>query len=136
MLVGNIILVVLNVPLISVFVLLLRVPISILSPLIIVFCVIGAYSLDNNSTDVLMMVGLGIAGYLMRKVDLDPAPLVLAFVLGQILETSLQQSLLVGRGSLMVFLNRTIAAFLLGCSGCLILVQVGGAILARRRAGG
>ncbi|MBI4537162.1 MAG: tripartite tricarboxylate transporter permease [candidate division NC10 bacterium] len=134
MLVGNVILVVLNVPLISVFVLLLRVPISILSPLIIVFCVIGAYSLDNSSADVLMMVGLGLAGYLMRKVDLDPAPLVLAFVLGQIFETALQQSLLVGRGSLGVFLDRPIAAFLIGCSVCLIVFQAGGAILARARA--
>jgi putative tricarboxylic transport membrane protein len=129
MLIGNIMLVILNVPLISIFVQLLRVPISILSPLIIVFCVIGAYSLNNSATDVLMMVSLGVAGYLMRKVNLDPAPLVLAFVLGQIFETSLRQTLLVGRGSLMIFLDRPIAAFLVGCSALIIVLQVGAAIL-------
>ena len=85
MLVGNLMLVVLNVPLISIFVLLLRVPGSILAPLIIVFCVIGAYSLSNSVVEVLLMIGFGIGGYLMRKVDLDPAPLILAFVLGDIL---------------------------------------------------
>src|SRR5262249_10890757 len=126
-------LVVLNVPLISIFVQLLRVPISILSPLIIVFCVIGAYSLNNSASDVLMMVCLGIAGYLMRKVDLDPAPLVLAFVLGQIFETSLRQTLLVGRGTLAPFYERPIAAFLIGCSVCVVLIQVVGAVIAYRR---
>jgi putative tricarboxylic transport membrane protein len=133
MLLGNIMLVILNVPLISIFVQLLRVPISILSPLIIVFCVIGAYSLNNAATDVLMMVGLGIAGYLMRKVDLDPAPLVLAFVLGQIFETSLRQTLLVGRGSLAPFYERPIAAFLISCSALLIVAQVVHAVISYRR---
>ena len=134
MLLGNIILVILNVPLISIFVQLLRVPISILSPLIIVFCVIGAYSLNNNAADVLMMIGLGIAGYLMRKVDLDPAPLVLAFVLGQIFETSLRQTLLVGRGTLSPFYERPIAAFLIACSVFIIVAQVAAAIVSYRRA--
>jgi putative tricarboxylic transport membrane protein len=133
MLVGNIMLVILNVPLISIFVQLLRIPISILSPLIIVFCVIGAYSLNNSAADVLMMVGLGIAGYLMRKVDLDPAPLVLAFVLGQIFETSLRQTLLVGRGSLSPFYERPIAAFLIACSALLVVAQVVHAIVSYRR---
>jgi putative tricarboxylic transport membrane protein len=133
MLIGNIMLVILNVPLISVFVQLLRVPISILSPIIIVFCVIGSYSLNNSQADVLMMVLLGMAGYLMRKVEFDPAPLVLAFVLGQIFETSLRQSLLVGRGTLVLFYERPIAAFLVGCSALLILVQIGGSLIAYRR---
>ena len=134
MLLGNIMLVILNVPLISIFVQLLRVPISILSPLIIVFCVIGSYSLNNSAGDVLMMVALGIAGYLMRKVDLDPAPLVLAFVLGQIFETSLRQTLLVGRGSLSPFYERPIAAFLIACSALLIIAQIVHAYVSYRRA--
>jgi putative tricarboxylic transport membrane protein len=92
MLIGNLMLVVLNVPLISVFVLLLRVPGSIMAPLIIVFCVVGAYTLSNSVAEVVIMIGFGIAGYLMRKIDLDPAPLVLAFVLGNILETNFRQA--------------------------------------------
>ena len=62
------------------------------------FCVVGAYTLSNSVVEVIIMIGFGIAGYLMRKVDLDPAPLVLAFVLGNILETNFRQALLVGQG--------------------------------------
>jgi putative tricarboxylic transport membrane protein len=113
MLVGNLMLIVLNVPLISIFVQLLRVPGSILSPLIIVFCVVGAYTLSNSVVEVIIMIGFGIVGYLMRKIDLDPASLVLAFVLGNILETNFRQSLLVGKGTLALFYTRPIAAFLL-----------------------
>ena len=124
MLIGNLMLIVLNVPLISLFVQLLRVPGSILAPLIIVFCVVGAYTLSNNVAEVVIMIAFGIVGYLMRKIDLDPAPLVLAFVLGNILETNFRQALLVGRGTLSLFYTRPIAAFLLACSVILIAVQV------------
>jgi putative tricarboxylic transport membrane protein len=124
MLVGNLMLVVLNVPLISIFVLLLRVPGSILAPLIIVFCVIGAYSLSNSVVEVLLMNGFGIGGYLMRKVDLDPAPLILAFVLGDILESSLRQAILVGRGTLTLFVDRPIALTLVIACAALIAWQV------------
>ena len=124
MLVGNLMLIVLNVPLISLFVQLLRLPGSILAPLIIVFCVIGAYTLSNNVVEVIIMIGFGIAGYLMRKVDLDPAPLVLAFVLGNILETNFRQALLVGRGTLALFYTRPIAVGLLVVCVALIAWQV------------
>jgi putative tricarboxylic transport membrane protein len=133
MLVGNLMLVVLNVPLISVFVMLLRVPGSILAPLIIVFCVIGAYSLSNSVVEVLIMIVFGIGGYLMRKVDLDPAPLILAFVLGDILETSLRQALLVGRGTLILFIDRPIALGLILACAALILWQIYEAIRDIRR---
>jgi putative tricarboxylic transport membrane protein len=133
MLVGNLMLIVLNVPLISIFVRLLRVPGSILAPLIIVFCVVGAYTLSNSAVEVVIMIGFGIAGYLMRKIDLDPAPLVLAFVLGNILETNFRQSLLVGRGTLVLFYTRPIAAALLVACAALIVWQLGGAVASRRR---
>ena len=120
MLIGNLMLIVLNVPLISLFVQLLRLPGSILAPLIIVFCVIGAYTLSNNVVEVIIMIGFGIAGYLMRKVDLDPAPLVLAFVLGNIFETNFRQALLVGKGTLSLFYTRPIAALLMACCVALI----------------
>ena len=133
MLIGNLMLIVLNVPLISIFVQLLRVPGSILAPLIIVFCVVGAYTLSNSVVEVIIMIGFGIVGYLMRKIDLDPAPLVLAFVLGNILETNFRQSLLVGKGTLALFYTRPIAAFLLVACVALIAAQVVKAMADRRR---
>src|SRR5712691_11778366 len=114
--------------------LLLLVPGSILAPLIIVFCVVGAYTLSNSVAEVVIMIGFGIAGYLMRKIDLDPAPLVLAFVLGNILETNFRQALLVGKGTLSLFYTRPIAAVLIGVSVGLIAVQVGRGMAARRSA--
>ena len=129
MLIGNLMLIVLNVPLISLFVQLLRLPGSILAPLIIVFCVVGAYTLSNNVVEVIIMIGFGIAGYLMRKVDLDPAPLVLAFVLGNIFETNFRQALLVGKGTLSLFYTRPIAALLVACCVALIALQVGRTIV-------
>jgi putative tricarboxylic transport membrane protein len=134
MLIGNMMLVVLNVPLISLFVLLLRVPGSILAPLIIVFCVVGAYTLSNSVAEVVIMIGFGIAGYLMRKIDLDPAPLVLAFVLGNILETNFRQALLVGKGTLSLFYTRPIAAFLIAASLALVALQVAKAVARKPRA--
>jgi putative tricarboxylic transport membrane protein len=133
MIVGNLMLIVLNVPLISIFVQLLRVPGSILAPLIIVFCVVGAYTLSNSVVEVIIMIAFGIAGFFMRKADLDPAPLVLAFVLGNILETNFRQALLVGRGSLSLFYTRPIAAFLLTACAGLIAWQVY-KVMVRRRA--
>jgi putative tricarboxylic transport membrane protein len=133
MLIGNLMLIVLNVPLISIFVQLLRVPVSVLAPLIIVFCVVGAYTLSNSAVEVIIMIGFGVVGYLMRKIDLDPAPLVLAFVLGNILETNFRQALLVGKGTLGLFYTRPIAAvLLLACVG-LIAAQISKTIADRRR---
>jgi putative tricarboxylic transport membrane protein len=132
MLIGNLMLVVLNVPLISVFVPLLRVPGSIMAPLIIVFCVVGAYTLSNSVAEVVIMIGFGIAGYLMRKIDLDPAPLVLAFVLGNILETNFRQALLVGKGTLSLFYTRPIAAFLIAVSLALVGLQLARAFAQRK----
>jgi putative tricarboxylic transport membrane protein len=113
-------------------VLLLRVPGAILAPLIIVFCVVGAYTLSNSVVEVIVMIGFGIAGFLMRKADLDPAPLVLAFVLGNILETNFRQALLVGRSSLVLFYTRPIALTLLACCAGLIAWQIYKTIAARR----
>jgi putative tricarboxylic transport membrane protein len=120
MFVGNVMLVILNVPLISVFVRLLAIPFAILSPLIIVFCVIGAYSLRNSTFDVALMLAFGVIGWLMRYARLDPAPLVLAFVLGDILERSVRQALLVGMGSPAIFVTRPISAGLLALAAILL----------------
>jgi putative tricarboxylic transport membrane protein len=78
------------------------------------------------------MIGFGMVGYLMRKIDLDPAPLVLAFVLGNILETNFRQSLLVGKGTLALFYTRPIAAFLLVACVALVAAQIAKAVADRR----
>jgi TctA family transporter len=117
MLVGNVMLVVLNIPLVGLFVSLLRVPASILSPLIVVFCVIGAYSLNNAMFDVFAMIGFGILGYGLRKAGYDVAPFLLAFVIGSMFEQNLRQGLIVGYGDPLVFLRSPISAgFLLAAA--------------------
>jgi putative tricarboxylic transport membrane protein len=111
--IGNAMLLILNLPMIGLFVNILKIPKSILSPLIGVVCFIGVYSLNNNPADVVVMLIFGLVGYLMRKFDYEPAPLVMAFVIGPMLELSLRQSLLLSDGSIAVFFKRpACAAFL------------------------
>lgn len=110
MYVGNAMLLALNLPLIGMWVQLLRVPYAILFPLIVLFCLIGAYSINNSSFDVAMMLVFGVIGYLMKKVSLEAAPMVLAFVLGPMLETALRQSLIKSKGSFSIFFTRPISA--------------------------
>jgi putative tricarboxylic transport membrane protein len=110
MYIGNAMLLVLNLPLIGIWVQLLKVPYPILFPIIILFCLIGSYSINNSSTDVLIMLVFGVVGYLMKKLSLEAAPLVLAFVLGPMLETSLRQALIKSKGSFLIFFTRPISA--------------------------
>jgi putative tricarboxylic transport membrane protein len=109
MYIGNAMLVVLNLPLIGLWVKVLKVPYKILFPLIIMFCLIGAYSINNSAFDIAIMLLFGGLGYLMRKYKYEAAPMVLAFVLGPMLETSLRQSLLLSGGSFAIFFTRPIA---------------------------
>jgi putative tricarboxylic transport membrane protein len=110
---GNIILVFLNLPLIPLWVKVLKVPYPILFPLIVLFCVVGAFSLNNSGLDILVMTGFGIAGYLMKKLKFEGAPLVMAFVLGPMLELNLRRSLIVSDGSFSIFFARPISAAIL-----------------------
>ena len=110
MYIGNILLLVLNLPLIGMWVKILKVPYAILFPLIFLFCLIGSYSLNNSTFDVLIMILFGILGYLMKKFNYEAAPLALAFVLGPMLEENFRQSLLISRGSFSIFFIRPIAA--------------------------
>jgi putative tricarboxylic transport membrane protein len=130
MLVGNLMLVVLNVPLVGLFVALLRVPPAIMSALIVVFCVIGAYSLNNSMFDVGAMIGFGILGYALRKARYDVAPLLLAFVLGSMFEQNLRQGLIIGFGNPLVFLTSPISAGFLALAGLVVLAPL---LLARWR---
>jgi putative tricarboxylic transport membrane protein len=107
---GNVMLLVLNLPLIPLWVQILKIPYRILFPLILLFCIIGAYSLKSSGFEVLLMFIFGGVGYLFRKFDYEPAPLLLAFVLGPMFETNLRQSLTLSKGSFSIFFTRPISA--------------------------
>jgi putative tricarboxylic transport membrane protein len=124
MYVGNLLLLVLNLPAIGMWVQLLRVPYAILFPLIVVFCLVGSYSVNNNSADMMIMVIFGVAGYLMKKFGYEAAPLILALVLGPMLEENLRQSLILSGGSFAVFFTRPIAATLIVVSIVLLLLPM------------
>jgi putative tricarboxylic transport membrane protein len=111
---GNVMLIILNLPLIGLWVQLLRVPYSLLFPLILFICLIGAYVINNSAVDVAMMFIFGVLGYFMRKFDYEPAPMVLAYVLTPLLENAMRQSLILSDGSFGIFMRRPISA------GCLI----------------
>ena len=114
MYVGNAMLLIMNIPLIAVWVRILKVPYYILFPLILLFCIIGAYSVNTNVTDVYLMILFGGLGYVARKIRFEPAPFVLAYVLGQLLEENLIMSLIESRGNLSIFFRSSISiAFLI-----------------------
>jgi putative tricarboxylic transport membrane protein len=110
MYIGNIMLLVLNLPLIGMWVQVLRVPYRILFPLILLFCLIGVYSISNSVFDIYVMIAFGLLGYLMKKFGYEGAPLVLAFVLGPLLENNLRKSLILSQGEFSIFLARPISA--------------------------
>jgi putative tricarboxylic transport membrane protein len=125
MYVGNLMLLALNLPLVGIFVNLLRIPYAYLYPLIIMFCVIGVYEVNHSIVDVCIMLIFGVVGYAMKKFSFDPAPLVLGLVISPILEMSLRQSLIMSDGAWTIFLQRPIALLLLAISaGLLILAAV------------
>jgi putative tricarboxylic transport membrane protein len=110
---GNAMLLILNLPLIHLWVKLLQVPYPLLAPFIMVFVLVGAYSVNNSVFDVGTTIVFGLIGYVLRKFDFEPAPLVLAMILGPQLEASLRRSLIYSRGDLTVFFQRPIAAILI-----------------------
>jgi putative tricarboxylic transport membrane protein len=110
MYVGNILLLILNLPLIPLWVRVLKVPYYILFPLILLFCLVGAYSVNNSLVDVVVLIVFGFAGYWMRKYEYEVAPLVLGLVLGPIFEYSFRQSIILSQGDLSVFITRPLSA--------------------------
>jgi putative tricarboxylic transport membrane protein len=113
MYVGNLMLLALNLPLVGVFVNLLRIPYAYLYPLIIMFCVIGVYEVNNSVVDVWIMLIMGVVGYGLKKFSFDPAPLVLGLVIAPIFEMSLRQALIMSDGTWMIFLQRPVALVLI-----------------------
>jgi putative tricarboxylic transport membrane protein len=124
MYVGNAMLVVLNLPLIPVWVQILKVPYRVLFPLILLFTIIGSYSVNNSVFDVGLMVFFGVLGYILRKFDFDAVPLIMAFVLGPMMEEAFRQSLVISRGSFSIFINRPVSLAFLLLSAILILTLV------------
>ena len=114
MYIGNVMLLFLNLPLIWIWVKVLKVPYSILFPLILTFCLIGVYSINNNWVEIIIMILFGILSCFLKKLDYEPASFVLALVLGPMMETAFRQSLLLSKGSMVIFFTRPISGILMG----------------------
>jgi putative tricarboxylic transport membrane protein len=129
---GNVMLLVLNLPLIGLWVKLLTVPYPLLAPFILVFVVVGAFSVNNSVFDVGITVAFGLLGYVLRKLGFEPAPLVLAMILGPQLEASLRRSLIYSRGDFAVFVQRPIAATLLVLAALMLLTPLARRVATRK----
>lgn len=134
MYIGNIILLLLSLPLVGVFAQLLRVRLSILAPFALVLSLIGAYSVNSSVFDVWMVMVFGVLGYGLRKFGIEPGPMVLGFVLGTILETSFRQAMLISGGSLAIFFQRPVALVLVLSALLMLGMPVMRRLLARRAA--
>jgi putative tricarboxylic transport membrane protein len=130
--IGNLALVVINLPLVGLWVSLLRVPYRLLYPSIIVFCCIGIYSINSSPTDVIISAIFGVIGYWLGKHDFEPAPLVLAFVLGPLMEENLRRTMLLSRGDATVFLTRPISAVLILAAVAMLVLAILPSIRKRR----
>jgi putative tricarboxylic transport membrane protein len=132
MYIGNIMLLIMNLPLIGLWVQVLKVPYRILFPLILLFCVIGVYSISGAIFDIYVMIAFGVLGYLMRKLGYEPAPLVLAFVLGPMMEVNLRRSLILSDGSFSIFMEKPISLACLVLALALLASAILPALRARR----
>jgi putative tricarboxylic transport membrane protein len=124
MYIGNTMLLILNLPLVGLFVNLLRVPYHFLFPAILLICFVGVYSVNLSGTDLWIMAIFGVVGYGLRKLAFDPSPIVLALVLGPMMEQALRQALIMSRGEFGVFLSRPIAAGMLAAAALLLLFHL------------
>jgi putative tricarboxylic transport membrane protein len=130
--IGNLMLVILNLPLIGMWIKLLTVPYRLLYPAILVFCCIGVYSLLNSPFDVVITAGFGLVGYLFLKLDCEPAPLLLGFILGPMMEENLRRAMLLSRGDATTFVTRPLSATLLAISLLLLVIIMLPAIRKKR----
>jgi len=132
MYIGNVMLLVLNLPLVGMWVKLLDVPLYLLVNFIILFSFLGVYTMNNSVQDLVLMVGFGVIGYLMKRLDIPASPVILGMVLGKLMEEKMRQSLVISDGSFMIFLTRPISLFLLVLAAISITnpywKEIGGAI--------
>lgn len=122
--IGNLMLVIINLPLVGMWVKLLQVPYRLMFPAILIFCCIGIFSINSQPVDVLLTALFGLVGYVLYKLGFEPAPLLLGFVLGRLMEEKLRQALVLSRGSFMTFLDRPISAGLLVVAAVLLAVAL------------
>jgi putative tricarboxylic transport membrane protein len=122
--VGNCFLIILNVPLVRYWLSVFKIPYAVLFPSILFFCCIGTFSINNNLDDIFITAVFGFIGYVFLRLDLDPAPLMLGFILGPMLEENFRRALLISRGSFELFVTRPISATLLGLIGIFVLWQL------------
>jgi putative tricarboxylic transport membrane protein len=129
---GNLMLIVLNLPLVGLWVSLLRVPYRLMFPAIVLFCCIGTYSISNSVFDVWVMLLFGVLGVFFTKVGAEPAPFVLGFILGPLMEENFRRAMYLSRGDALVFLQRPISAVLLVLAGVLLVILVLPSVQAKR----
>jgi putative tricarboxylic transport membrane protein len=122
--IGNLMLLIINLPLVGVWVKLLQVPYRLMFPAILIFCCIGIYSVNNQPMDVAFTAMFGLFGYLLIKLGFEPAPLLLGFVLGKLMEEKLRQALIISRGSFMTFFERPISAALLAVAVIVLVIAL------------
>jgi putative tricarboxylic transport membrane protein len=114
--IGNVMLLILNLPMVPLFAQILRIPVYVLHPLILGVSVIGAYSVSGRVFDVMLLAGFGLLGYAMSRLKFPVAPLVLGFVLGDAMERALRQSLMMSQGDLSILFSRPISAVMIICA--------------------
>ncbi len=125
---GNILLLILNIPLVGLWVSILRIPYRALFPTILVLMSLGVYSVNNNVFDVYMVAGLGVLGYFMNIFNFPAAPMLLGFVLGPMVEENLRRALLLSRGDMMTFIERPISASVMAVTAMLMIWTIWNAI--------
>lgn len=124
MLIGNVMLVILNLPMIGIWVKLLTIPYRVLYPAILVFITVGVFSIQNNTFPIVLMLGFGLFGYLLSLLDFEPAPLLLGFILGPMVEDNFRRAMLISAGDVSTFVTRPISACLLAAAALLLLVLI------------
>jgi putative tricarboxylic transport membrane protein len=122
--IGNAMLVIINLPLVGMWVKLLKVPYRLMFPAILIFCAIGIYSINNSIQDVYFTAFFALVGYIMIKLGFEPAPMLLGFVLGKLMEEKLRQALILSRGNFMTFVERPVSATLLAVAAIMLIIAL------------
>jgi putative tricarboxylic transport membrane protein len=136
MYIGNVILLILNLPLVPLFAQIMRLPMYVMYPIIVGISMVGVYSVANSVFDLWMLMGFGLLGYAMRKLDFPAAPLILGMVLGRRLELALRQSLMMSQGNVTIFFTRWLSAFMIATAVLLLLVPIARNAFGRPATGG